>query len=271
MLADLADLLLRARCAGCRGPASGPLCADCLALLGAPPHRSRPTPEPPGLPVVHAVAAYAGPLPAALAAFKEHGRRALAPPLGEALAAAVRGLLAETGAPLEEGLLLVPVPSSRSAVRRRGRSAGGELAAAAAGALRRQGVPARRAVLLRPTRQVADSAGLGAGERARNLAGAYAARAGGPRGVVVLVDDVMTTGASLVEARRALLAAGRVPVGAAVVATTRRRRPPSVGRAGRPAGPRAAPDATTVPPWHPTGSVVALVPPRLREQSRRAG
>jgi predicted amidophosphoribosyltransferase len=85
------------------------------------------------------------------------------------------------------------------------------------------GVAARP--LLAPTRSVADQAGLDTSGRARNLAGALAARrcADGLR--VVVVDDVVTTGATLAEATRALRAAGAEVLGAAVVAATVRRRP----------------------------------------------
>ena len=86
--------------------------------------------------------------------------------------------------------------------------------------------------------------------RAANLAGALQAR--GPlHGLpVVLVDDVVTTGATLTEASRALGAAGARVCGAAVVAATQRRA--GAGGAGAGAGGRsagtAAPDGAAGPP-----------------------
>jgi predicted amidophosphoribosyltransferase len=76
---------------------------------------------------------------------------------------------------------------------------------------------------------VRDSAGLGAGERRANLAGSFARSAVPvPDEVLVLVDDVVTSGATLSEAAAVLDRARRpdaVPVLAAVVAAT----PRSVG------------------------------------------
>jgi predicted amidophosphoribosyltransferase len=73
------------------------------------------------------------------------------------------------------------------------------------------------------TRRVRDSAGLGSSERAVNLAGAIAARRA-PEGVgALVVDDIVTTGATLQECVRALRAAGWPVIGTAVVASTPRR------------------------------------------------
>lgn len=213
MLNDLLDLVLLRSCAGCAVPGPSP-CDGCRLLLAAPPLGSvRPQPCPPGLPPVTAFGRYDGALRDLLLAHKEHGRTGLARPLGTALAATVA---AGAG---RGPLLLVPVPSARAAVRARGHDHAWRLARAAAGLL--PGVTAAR--LLVPTRRVADQAGLSHAARAANLRGALAARAGAP-GRVVVVDDVMTTGATLVEAARALRAAGHVVLGAAVVAATARRR-----------------------------------------------
>ncbi|MFF4542634.1 ComF family protein [Streptomyces sp. NPDC001435] len=115
------------------------------------------------------------------------------------------------GVPVGQGdgpVLLVPVPSARWAVRARGHDPVRRIALAAAGELRRGGTPARVAAVLRQRRAVADQSGLNSRQRLRNLAGALEVAAGGARpllgGRVVLVDDLMTTGASLTEAARAV-------------------------------------------------------------------
>ncbi|MER6627307.1 ComF family protein [Streptomyces sp. NPDC000987] len=213
---DLADLVLPAECGGCGMPRTA-LCPECRAALdGAVPSRVRPVPEPPGLPVVHAAARYADEVRAVLLAHKERGALALAAPLGAALAEAVRAGLREArrngrGTARRDGpLLLVPVPSARAAVRARGHDPARRIALAAAGELRRTGTPARVLAVLRQRRAVADQSGLDARQRLDNLAGALAVAPGGARllrgGQVVLVDDLMTTGASLAEAARAVRA-----------------------------------------------------------------
>jgi predicted amidophosphoribosyltransferase len=109
---------------------------------------------------------------------------------------------------VEAPVLLVPVPSARGVVRARGHDPARRIALAAAGELRRSGTPARVAAVLRQRRWVADQSGLNSRQRLDNLAGALEVVSGGARllvdGPVVLVDDLMTTGASLWEAARAV-------------------------------------------------------------------
>ncbi|MYW64687.1 ComF family protein [Streptomyces sp. SID8379] len=208
---DLSDLVLPAQCPGC-GRSRTSLCTRCAeALRGAGPGRVRPRPEPPGLPVVHAAAPYQDAVRAVLLAHKERGALWLARPLGEALAGAVRAGLSSGGG---GAVALVPMPSAPSAVRARGHDPTRRLAYAAAAGLRRAGVPARVLAVLRQRRAVADQSGLDARQRLVNVAGALDV-VGGTAGLltevgrIVLVDDLMTTGASLAEAARAIRAVAR--------------------------------------------------------------
>ncbi|SEQ71432.1 Predicted amidophosphoribosyltransferases [Microlunatus flavus] len=232
------DLLLGSRCHGCRRPA-WTLCTACRAALDAVrPRPARPVPCPAGFPPTWTAGPYDALARALVSAHKERSALGLTRVLGASLALAVLGLLDGHGL-LDEGgarVLLVPVPSSRRAVRERGFDAGLALARAAA----RRLPAARAAPLLVPARRVADQSGLGAAEREANLAGAFRPGAGPGRrwafdevrsrgARVVVVDDVVTSGASLTEAVRALRAGGVPVLGAATVAATVRRHPPPSG------------------------------------------
>ncbi len=218
----LADLVLPRTCAGCGVPGSV-LCRRCARLLGSP-RVATPRRVPRGLPPTVAAGGYAGPVRAAVIAFKERGRAELARPLGAALALAVAAGAAVVPA---RPVLLVPVPPSRASLRARGRDHVRELATVAVAELRAAGVAAQLAPLLARTGRVRDSAGLSVAERRANLAGTFLRRPGAaPRGaLVVLVDDVLTSGATLTEAAAALTVTrpdGDAPVLAAVVAATPR-------------------------------------------------
>ena len=217
------DLLLGSACVGCARPGRV-LCHPCAASLPRRGRVSWPSPTPPGLAVPFAGGAYDGLLKALVNAHKEHAVLALAIPLGRVLGDVVRDLLAALGSS-GEPVLLVPVPSRGAVVRRRGHDPMLRVTRAAAGRLRRTRVDAGARRLLVPAGRVRDQAGLGAGQRAANLAGSMRARPPKPgdrRGLVIVVDDVLTTGSTAREAQRALEEAGLPVAGVAAVAATRR-------------------------------------------------
>ncbi|MDX6258149.1 MAG: hypothetical protein QOJ11_4483 [Frankiales bacterium] len=217
----LLDLLLPCPCVSCAAD-RGPVCPDCRSQRWEP-RRRDPTPRPVGLPPVWAAAAFAGPMRDLVLAYKQDGcwpsLRPLTTALTDTVLAATRGRAGP--------LLLVPVPSSAAARRRRGhhhvlalcRRAGRDRA------LRAVGV--RVVPLLVPQRAVADQRGLTSAERSSNLAGSMRCRPV-PRGLAglpcVVVDDVVTTGSTALEASRALRASGFPVVAVAALAATRRDR-----------------------------------------------
>ncbi|MFM6849836.1 MAG: ComF family protein [Terrabacter sp.] len=205
---------------------------------GAPwvvPHRA-----PGGMPPVYAWGIYADPLRAVVSGWKDGGRRDLARILEPLLAASVSGALTGLGWG-EVGVLVVPAPSSRRAERQRGDTPIVDLCLAAATSVGRGLEPRRRpgagagpdvvlrvAPALRHVRRVEDQSGLGTAARRGNLEGALTVKPlwhnvvrGRP---CLLVDDVVTTGATLAEAARALREAGAGPVAAATIAATQRTR-----------------------------------------------
>ncbi len=265
VLTELGDLGVPRSCAGCAVPGTR-WCARCASRLVASlypgPAFVAPSPAPPGLPPVVTCSPYAG-LPAhLLTAYKDDNRRDLRRILAPLLACAV--LVAHRDLGLMAPLILVPIPTSTAARRRRGDAPLVTLARAAAGRLTAAtGVPCTVADLLTIVSTVADQSRLGSLERRSNVMGAYAVpprrrarlrgvSAGGdgvggggfPGCSIIVVDDVMTTGATLAEGVRALREAGVEPVAAATVAATvRRGRVDLRIETGRPARPGRPPIA----------------------------
>ena len=231
------DLLLGSSCAACDRPGRA-LCGGCMRALPTRAVLSWPTPTPPGLVPPWSTGEYAGALRSLVVDHKERNRLALARPLGRLLAlAAATAWRVEHGAAPFVGHL-VPVPSHPAVVRSRGQDPLLRITRHAAAELRRQGADVGVLAALIVVARPGDQAELGAGERARNVAGRFRVRgplARGGRGAarpLLLVDDVVTTGATLREAQRALEAAGLTPFAAATVAATRRRQAGDDGNRG---------------------------------------
>jgi ComF family protein len=221
-LLDTWAVLLPVECAGCGAPDRA-LCLACLAAL-APAPESRMLDG--GLRVTSAVR-YEGVVRSAILNYKEHGRtdvaRALAASLGSALSTALGtgsgagGGVGGPGSAIAGRVEVCPVPTSRAAFRRRGYDPLALL-------LRRAGLSWRTGLLV-PTRGHARQKALGRAARARNSAGWLRARHPLVGRGFVLVDDVVTTGATLLEAARAIREAGGEVVAAVALASTPRLSP----------------------------------------------
>jgi ComF family protein len=186
-------------CPVCAQPsAGGGACGQCLA-------------KPPRFTATVAAHAYAFPLDRLVQALKYAHRLEVAQPLGDALADALQ----RSPASLAGVAAIVPLPLSPARQRERGFNQAVEIARVVA---RRTGLPVAR--LLSRTTHAPPQASLPWAQRARNVRGAFACRQCLAGRHVAVLDDVMTTGATLDAAAAALLAAGAARVDAWVVART---------------------------------------------------
>ncbi|WP_223694698.1 ComF family protein [Leifsonia poae] len=217
---DALAILSPVACSGCGAPDRS-LCPACR-------HALRPRPQPVldaaiG-PPIWAALDYSGVVRAVVPAFKDKGRTDAVVVLARALRSAVAAAVAAAGAagapePEAGPVLLVTIPSTRAAFRKRGYHP-------TSFALRRAGLrPARPG--LRLTRQGSDQAGLSAAEREGNRSGSIAASPALAGRRCLIVDDIVTTGATVREATRAIEAVGGRVIGVAAIAHTALRRPHS--------------------------------------------
>jgi ComF family protein len=202
-------LLFPPRCVACGGAADEeePFCATCsLSVLTA---AANPPADARGFPFLAAVAplVYGGAVADAIVRFKHGGRLASAVPLGRLLAP-VLGWAAEEGASLA-----APVPLHPARLRRRGFNQALELLRAGEQQRLRETTGAPLPIVPDVLVRHRDTAPMGhepPAVRRQRVAGAFrirrASEVQGRR--VLLVDDVMTTGATLSECTRVLLEAG---------------------------------------------------------------
>lgn len=214
-LRDAWAVLLPTSCSGCDAPDRA-LCLSCRVALRPGVHLTRRDDI-----EVWAALEYDGVARRVIGAYKEGGRTDAAPVLAlalhEAVQAPISAWLDRCG---EEDLgrvriELVTVPSSRSAWRARGYHPVDLL-------LKKVGLRPSR--VLRQRRRILDQVGLGLEERSRNKHESMSAVRPLAGRNFVIVDDILTTGATIREARRALIEGGGAVIGVAVLAQTRRMR-----------------------------------------------
>ena len=199
-LLDAWALLLPVECAGC-GAEDRAICLSChdRLLPTVTQHRA-------GHLTVLSALRYEDEARRAILSFKEYGRTDVARALARALAASIAPLLHDADA-------IVAIPTSRAAFSRRGFDPVGLL-------LRRAGY--RSLGALEHVREASTQKALDVSARASNRAGAFVATRRLDGRSVLLVDDVLTTGATVSEAARALSVAGATVAGAATLAFTPR-------------------------------------------------
>lgn len=195
--------LFDSRCAACSGPLThdrrGPVCAACWSSIRRPPSTDH----------ARAAGIYDGPLRDIVHALKYGGHPSLASPLG--------ALMREVAGPWLDDAVVVPVPLHPWRSWRRGFNQADLLACTL-------GRPVWRA--LRRRRLGRPQAGLSADDRQINAANVYARRRRWPRRVpptVVLVDDVLTTGATAEACTRVLKDGGVTTVRVLTAAVALRR------------------------------------------------
>ncbi|OBF27977.1 ComF family protein [Mycobacterium sp. ACS4331] len=206
------DLILPLQCGGCGTPETRwcDACAAALEVAADAPHVISPRLDP-GVPTF-ALGRYAGPRRQAIVALKEHGRTDLCAPLARALAFGVHRLIGWGVVP--EPLSLVPAPTRRTSARRRGGDPVTRLARAAVAG--HDAVTVSPALVMRAF--VRDSVGLDSRRRERNVAGRVRLRTGPPEAPALVVDDIVTTGATARESVRVLRGAGVDVVGVLALA-----------------------------------------------------
>lgn len=205
------DLVLPLQCGGCGAPGVRwcPACGRILRIGPDDPRLVTPRVDP-GVPVF-SLGRYAGVRRHAIVAVKEHGRADLIAPLAMAIRCGLERLL--SWGIVATPLTVVPAPTRRAVARRRGGDPVARISARATAPCAGVGM----VTALRMRALVRDSVGLSGPDRVRNVAGGV--KLIKPvDGDVVLVDDIVTTGATATESVRRLQTAGARVVAVLTVA-----------------------------------------------------
>ncbi|MGO4692509.1 ComF family protein [Glaciibacter sp. 2TAF33] len=208
-LRDAWAVLAPTQCSGCGAPDRA-LCAACRLAIDPLVRRIERDGQP-----VWCSLDYSGVARRVIGAYKDGGRTDAASALAPALRQAIIAALA-AGQPGNGTVHLVTIPSSRAAWRIRGYHPVELL-------LKRARL--RSTPVLRQVGEARDQVGLQRAERMRNKSGSLVATRSAEGLCCVIVDDIVTTGATLCEARRAVIAGGGTVLGMAALAETPRRHP----------------------------------------------
>jgi predicted amidophosphoribosyltransferase len=200
--AEISQLLFPNRCFGCKrlGPS---ICSECRSSWH--PHYYKTVVD--DL-IVHSALLYTPTASKIILAAKESGEKGADNLVIDAIVHVLAKKSVETSL-----CRLVPIPSSKASQRRRGRSFIVDLVTQVS---ERTGIP--MVDCLQVSRRVKDQSGLHRDERAANLAGAFSLSSHA-RGELILIDDVVTTGATLREALRAVNSQGFHAVGSVSAVT----------------------------------------------------
>jgi len=208
-LSPLLDLVYPRKCPGCHLPSES-ICEFCKSFWQRPPvtiflNQNKT--------FVISVAQYRSEVRSILLAYKENGEREA----GKVLSAAL--LKARFGIGSDLMFTLVPIPSNPKSIRRRGRDFMMDLCTQLAIQSGDKVLP-----ILKVNRDVADQSKLDERQRSKNLVGAFDCVSKNLHlalsSPIILVDDLVTTGATLREAVRALGQRGLLPLGAITAAHT---------------------------------------------------
>lgn len=199
---ELSQLIFPSRCFGCRvlGPS---ICSACRSDWHPHYYKTKFDAF-----TVHSALVYTPTASKIILAAKESSLKGADELIIEAIIHALNKAIPDTTL-----FRLVPIPSSKASQRRRGRSFVVDLVSQIS---QRTGIPMVDCLQL--SRKVLDQSGLHRDERATNLAGAFTLRSR-VRGELILVDDVVTTGATLREATRAVNSQGFQTVGSVTAIT----------------------------------------------------
>ena len=192
-LEDLSQLLFPTRCFGCNAIGVS-ICAVCRREWHSHYYSTHISQMP-----VHSAVIYSPTASKILLSAKENGLKAADSLIIDSIVHVIAQATFD-----HHNIRLIPIPSSNSARRRRGRSFIVDIAMRVG---QETSLPVSDSLEI--IRKVRDQSGLQSKARSKNMEGAFALKRGAfPRGDLILIDDVVTTGATLREAARALTSRG---------------------------------------------------------------